>query len=255
MYFVVFFIIGLFIGKFSNICADRWIPEESIWTKPKCSFCQKEIPWCDNLPVIGFLYSKGKCRYCHSPISLRYPIVELIMGIGCCHIFNLYGLSYTTVLLIFTSWIMMVAMITDVLDRIIPNELILVGVGAVIINGFFSPSTVSDIAIGFFGPALFLIITSMVVEILANTDCAIGGGDIKLMVVLGGLWGWQMPVIILVGGCYILATVYLAYAVIDMTQNKQTYVPMMVGFGIMFLYMLLNFPFDNGMFNFITMMF
>ncbi|MEW6261033.1 MAG: prepilin peptidase, partial [Thermodesulfobacteriota bacterium] len=79
--FILYFIIlsGLCIGSFLNVCIHRLPREESIvFPKSRCPKCGHPLAWYDNLPVIGFLLLRAKCRHCGMPISLRYPLVEII---------------------------------------------------------------------------------------------------------------------------------------------------------------------------------
>jgi len=75
------FILGLFIGSFLNVLIDRLPRDESVIKgRSYCDKCKKTLKWYDLIPVLSFLILGGKCRYCHSPISLYYPIVEIITG-------------------------------------------------------------------------------------------------------------------------------------------------------------------------------
>ncbi len=76
------FILGLFIGSFLNVLVDRLPREESIAKgRSHCEFCKHTLAWYDLVPVFSFIQLKGKCRYCRSPLSYYYPIVELTTGI------------------------------------------------------------------------------------------------------------------------------------------------------------------------------
>ena len=75
------FLLGLFIGSFLNVLVDRLPRDESVLKgRSHCEKCKKELAWYDLIPVLSFVLLKGKCRYCHNPLSFYYPVVELITG-------------------------------------------------------------------------------------------------------------------------------------------------------------------------------
>ncbi len=78
----IFFVLGLFVGSFLNVLADRFSEGESVVKgRSHCEKCKKTLKWNDLIPLLSFLMLRGKCRYCHSPLSFYYPIVELTTGI------------------------------------------------------------------------------------------------------------------------------------------------------------------------------
>ncbi|MDR2406464.1 MAG: prepilin peptidase [Deltaproteobacteria bacterium] len=90
------FFLGLSVGSFLNVVIYR-LPREglSIWRPSRsfCPNCQNQLRWHDNIPVLGYILLKGRCRYCQSPISVRYPLVELLSGILALSLYLRYGLS------------------------------------------------------------------------------------------------------------------------------------------------------------------
>jgi len=79
---MVFFIFGLFLGSFLNNIALRLEKKEDfLFSRSKCPYCQKILTWKELIPLLSFLIQKGKCTSCGSPISLRYPLVEIFTGL------------------------------------------------------------------------------------------------------------------------------------------------------------------------------
>lgn len=79
---ILIFLLGLFIGSFLNVLADRLSQGESIIKgRSHCDKCKKELAWHDLIPLLSFIILKGKCRYCHTRLSFYYPIIELTTGI------------------------------------------------------------------------------------------------------------------------------------------------------------------------------
>ena len=72
-------LVGLSIGSFLNVCICRWPADESVISPPsRCPGCNHELAWYDNVPILGYLWLRGACRYCQRPISIQYPIIELV---------------------------------------------------------------------------------------------------------------------------------------------------------------------------------
>ncbi|WP_322413548.1 prepilin peptidase, partial [Clostridium perfringens] len=88
------FIIGLCIGSFLNVCIYRIQREESIaFPASHCTNCGYELKWIDLIPIVSYLFLKGKCRKCSDKISLKYPLVELLNGFLYILLFIKYGLG------------------------------------------------------------------------------------------------------------------------------------------------------------------
>ncbi|MFZ5366299.1 MAG: prepilin peptidase [Patescibacteria group bacterium] len=77
---VFIFILGLCVGSFLNVLIYRLPHSLPITGRSKCPKCKKKILWYDNIPLLSFAFLRGKCRFCHSPISGYYPVVELLTG-------------------------------------------------------------------------------------------------------------------------------------------------------------------------------
>lgn len=134
---MTFFLLGLVVGSFLNVVIYR-LPRGLNFVKGRsfCPNCRKTIAWYDNLPLFSFIVLRGKCRRCHSPISLRYPVVELLTGIVTVLIlnfkfeilnqfliFNFKNLIETFLYLVFV-WALIAIFFIDLEHQIIPDETI-----------------------------------------------------------------------------------------------------------------------------------
>ncbi len=194
---VIFFILGLLIGSFINVCIYRLPKKESIVApRSYCPSCQHPVRSYDNIPVLSFLLLRGRCRDCHAVISWQYPAVELVHAVGYLLIFNQFGLSIETlVYAIFFSALLTITVI-DLYHQIIPDSISLPG----IVIGLLAASTVlstgpKDAVIGLLlGGGLFYAIAILSVVLLKKEG--MGGGDIKLVAMIGALLGWQKVILV-----------------------------------------------------------
>ena len=195
---ILIFALGLVIGSFLNVCIYR-LPQGLSIHSPRRSFCPEcrtIIRFYDNIPVLSYLFLRGRCRHCNTEISKVYPLVELMTGI--LFLFALYRFGPTLVLLhscLFISLLIPIAWI-DARWYIIPNVIILVGLitGAtatlLIALTHHNPGYLIDHLIGAVAGGASMALIAAVGTFLFRKR-AMGGGDIKLMVLIGlFLGGW-----------------------------------------------------------------
>ena len=188
---------GLILGSFLNVCIYR-LPRGQSVAVPRsyCPDCGRFIRWYDNIPLLSFLWLKGKCRFCNKKIPLRYPLVEAITGIFSCLVYLKFGggLAYLFYFLLLAAPLIAITFI-DLEHRIIPDSLSLPGILTGTLASFFLsglPGTkalinsLTGILAG--GGALFLV--SWFYEKLRHQE-GIGGGDVKLAAMLGAFFGWK----------------------------------------------------------------
>ncbi len=198
---LAFFLFGLIIGSFINVCIYRLPRNESVVFPPSsCTKCKNKIrPW-DNIPVISFLLLRGKCRFCRTPISSKYPLVELLHGIGFLFIFHEFGLSFQTpIYLLFFSSLVAVIFI-DLSHQIIPDVITLPGIviGVLAASTILPPGLLNSLIGLLLGGGLFYLVAVLSLAILKKEG--MGGGDIKLIAMIGAFLGWQA----------VLLTIFLA---------------------------------------------
>src|SRR3989304_8686246 len=108
------FLIGTMMGSAANALIDR-LPKNISWAKgrSKCDTCGHELNFWDLVPVLSYIFIRGKCRYCHSPIPVRNLFVELITGIGFLLIFNSGFMIYQSLLLLGVLWATVIIAVMD----------------------------------------------------------------------------------------------------------------------------------------------
>jgi leader peptidase (prepilin peptidase)/N-methyltransferase len=186
------FLMGLCIGSFLNVCIYR-LPESKSIVHPRsmCPNCDTLIPFYDNIPLFSYLWLKGQCRRCKVKISMRYPVVELLGGLLALGTYLRFGLTIETLIYyVFIAALLMVTFI-DLDHGIIPDVITLPGIPICFAASFALPDiTYKDALLGILigGGSLFLV--AWVYSILTKKD-GMGGGDIKLLAMMGAIVGWQ----------------------------------------------------------------
>ena len=199
----IIFAFGASVGSFLNVVIYR-VPEKLSLLHPpsRCSTCHHPLRPYDNVPVLGWVWLKGRCRYCRTPISPRYPLIEALTGGLFLMAFWHFGLSWVMIsswLLI--SWLICLTFI-DLDTLTLPNTLTQSGlVLGLFVQTFLltaGPSwTISTAAqgllIGIFGAVLGLWIFEIIgfLGSLLTSQTVMGGGDGKLAALLGAWLGWQ----------------------------------------------------------------
>ncbi|MDF2520917.1 MAG: Prepilin peptidase [Clostridia bacterium] len=189
---ILIFLLGLAIGSFLNVCIYRIPANESIAYPPShCPKCSHKLSALDLIPVLGYIINLGRCRYCKEKISLQYPIIELFTAVLFLFLFERFGLSiYFAKYAVLASLLIVIASI-DLKTQEIPDRLIVFGlIAGLLFNLYNIRINMVQGLLGFIlGGGSFLIIAMV-------TKGAMGGGDIKLMAVLGLFFGWQLTILI-----------------------------------------------------------
>ncbi|MCK5541049.1 MAG: prepilin peptidase [Desulfobacterales bacterium] len=186
------FMLGASAGSFYNVCIYRIPKKESIVTPgSSCPFCKKKIPFYLNIPVLSYFILQGKCKYCKHPFSLRYPIVEALTGVILVALYLKFGYSITTIFwFVFISILIIISFI-DIDYQIIPDIFSLPGIIIFATAPLFVPDiSVIDSILGILlgGGSLYFI--SITYYIIKKTE-GMGGGDIKLLAMIGAAIGWK----------------------------------------------------------------
>lgn len=128
---IVVFIFGISFGSFLNVCIHR-LPQEKSIIKPAsfCPKCKTPIKWYDNIPILSYLFLKGKCRACSAKISFRYPLIEFITGLFFLILYLKFGLSLLFVKFVFLFCLLILVSFIDIDYHAIPVYLCLLGIGA-----------------------------------------------------------------------------------------------------------------------------
>ena len=181
--------------------------------RSRCVACGAQIRARDNIPIVSWLWLKGRCRDCRAPISARYPLVELLTAACSLAIVHVYGFSWLCVAALAFTWIAIALAFIDLDTRLLPDALTLsllwLGL-AVNIDGSFID--LASAVIGAIAGYLFLWCVYWAFKLLTRKE-GMGYGDFKLLGALGAWFGWKaLPMLVLisslvgviVGGSYLL---------------------------------------------------
>jgi leader peptidase (prepilin peptidase)/N-methyltransferase len=204
IWYIVSIIFGAIVGSFLNVCIFRLPKEESIVTPGShCPHCKKLIKFYDNIPLVSYILLKGKCRHCHKPISFQYPLVEGITAFISLILFIKFGPSLTYIIYFVFVAALIVITVIDLYHQIIPDVISLPGIGVGLLASLILPQlTFFDSLIGFLlgGGSLFLVAT--LYQWLFKRE-GMGGGDVKLLAMIGAFLGWKAVILTILLGSLI----------------------------------------------------
>ena len=237
------FITGLCIGSFLNVVILRTLSEESIvFPASKCPKCQTPLKWWHNIPVLSYILLRGKCAFCKEPISIQYPIIELITGIIYTVLFMKFGVSFDTLFAWIFAALLIVIAGTDIKEKVVydVHTYTLIGFGllyAVVVTATaiyqihvagtpveFSKyillnNPLSMSILGAIEGALILEICARAGYLVAGTR-AFGEGDTFIAAGLGALFGWRTLLVVLALSVLIQVVLFLPIFVKGLIQNK-----------------------------------
>jgi len=183
---------GLLIGSFLNVCIVR-LPADLSVVRPgsRCPKCGTPIRWWDNIPVFSWLVLGGKCRSCKTRISLLYPVVELIVGLLFFGAVLQYGLTIEAVRAAIFGTLLLGIALTDGRTYLIPDEFTLGGLGLALVIALASGfQALLGALVGALVGFLVLWVVGAAGKWILKEE-AMGGGDIKMMAMVGAFLGWQ----------------------------------------------------------------
>jgi len=202
------FVFGLIVGSFLNVCICRLPKNESIVSPPShCPGCSYQIRWYDNIPLLSYLLLRGKCRGCGAHISLQYPLVELLNAVLTLLLFLRFGPTPAfAALFLFCSALVVITFI-DIEHQIIPDEISLPGVVIGFLLSFVIPGhTWLNSLLGILLGGGSLLLVAWAYHRFTGKE-GMGGGDIKLLAMMGAFLGWK-AVLFIVFASSLLGSVF-----------------------------------------------
>ncbi|MCM8818971.1 MAG: prepilin peptidase [Candidatus Omnitrophica bacterium] len=228
----VIFILGLIFGSFANVCIYRLPKGKSIiYPSSFCPNCNKPIKWYDNIPLLSYIILKGKCRYCKSKISFRYFIVELLTGLLFFIIYKKFGLSYLNFVFdIFVLSLIIVSFI-DIDTFLISDVIVIPGIFLGLFFSFLFPKIhnmerLNSFLYSFIGAIVgggVLIFLAIIGKLLFKKE-AMGGGDVKLLAMIGAFLGWK-PILLTLFFASVIGVLISLILIMMKKKKVDDYIP------------------------------
>ena len=222
--YIFIFCLGLVLGSFLNLVATRLSIGKGI-NNPKrsyCEFCNHTLSAIDLVPVLSFIFNKGKCRYCKTKLSFFYPITEILCGFLYITSYNVFGFSYQFIVAILLSSLLIMVIVSDINYLIIPDEItVFISISLVVLSFIFSGFNITLINI-FNGILMFgFMYLLMCFGNFIFKKETLGGADIKLMFVIGFVVGPLSSLFTI----FLASVIALPVSIILMFKNKENIIP------------------------------
>lgn len=193
--YVITFIFGAIVGSFLNVCIYRIPRHKSIvFPSSRCPNCNSPISVLENIPIVSYIFLKGKCRDCGENISVRYPVVECLNAIIYMVVLWRFGLNWYSLICMAFASAMIVITFIDLDFQIIPDTItlpgILIGLACsifILIDPYNRPANIgimNSVIGALIGGGSFYLIALL-------SRGGMGGGDIKMMGMVGAFLGWK----------------------------------------------------------------
>ena len=202
--------LGLCFGSFLNVCILRLPHEQSLLRPPStCPRCHQPIAWRDNIPVVSWLLLRGRCRRCGAPISAQYPIIEASVAVLWVGAVLLYGPTVQALAAAILGTILIGIAVTDARHYLIPDEFtwggVVIGLALSLAGG--ATGFVNALIGAATGFGLLWIVAQA--GHWAFKEEAMGGGDIKMMAMVGAFVGWKGVLVTLLLGALLGSIVFV----------------------------------------------
>ncbi|MEN8256318.1 MAG: prepilin peptidase [Thermodesulfobacteriota bacterium] len=220
------FVFGAIVGSFLNVVILRLPdPEASVvFPGSHCPSCKTSLHWYENIPIISFLFLQGRCRTCQVKISIQYPLVELAMALLSFFLLQRFFISVEFLIYFVFAAALLVIIVIDFYHQIIPDRISLPGIVLGFAASFLLPGLAwQSSALGIlFGGGIFYAIAMG--YYLVTKRHGMGGGDIKLLAMIGAFQGWQaLPFVIFCSS--LLGTIVGLGAMVKQKKGGQTRIP------------------------------
>lgn len=220
------FLFGAVVGSFLNVVILRLPDREQsiVYPASHCPQCSTPLHWYENIPLISFLALRGKCRTCKAKISWRYPAVELSMALLSMALFDRFHLGFDFFFYFIFTAALLVIIFIDIHHQLIPDVISLPGILLGFGGSFFSSSVSwqqSALGILLGGGTLYAL--ALGYYLLAKRD-GMGGGDIKLLAMIGAFLGWQSLLYVIFASS-VLGSIIGVAAMFKQKKGGQTRIP------------------------------
>lgn len=226
---IMIFILGLIFGSFYNVVGYRLPNNMSIvFPQSHCPNCNHKLKFYELIPVLSYIFLLGRCKVCKKRISFSYPFFEIVTGILFLISYVQFGLSLKFFISITFISILIIISISDIRYYIIPDEVLIIGSILLIIE-FITNSYINNL--GFINGVLIKILNGLgsfailyLFKVFGDTVFqkeSLGGGDIKLLFIIGLVLGFDMSIVAI----FIASFIALPLSIISLIKNDNNILP------------------------------
>ena len=192
--------------------------------RSRCSHCGHQISALENIPVISYLFLKGRCASCESPISIQYPLVELFSGIVSVAVAVHFGVSIQTFFALILSWSLIAASGIDIGHKLLPDSITLPLLWLGMLLAYFSVFVDLETSVlGAMAGYMSLWSVYIVFKLITGKE-GMGHGDFKLLAMLGAWMGWKLLFVIILTSSLVGATIGISMILLKKT-SRATQIP------------------------------
>ena len=219
-------VFGAVIGSFLNVVILRLPQDDESISFPgsHCPKCQQPLRWYENIPIVSYVALRGKCKTCQQSISIQYPLVELMMTVLAILLCYRFALSFDFFFYFAFCAALLVIIFIDIQHQIIPDRIslpgILIGFAGSFYNGLV---TWQQSALGILLGGGVLYVVAYTYYTITKRE-GMGGGDIKLLAMIGAFLGWQSLLYVVFSSSLVGSVVGVA-AMVKQGKGGQTRIP------------------------------
>ena len=220
---ILFFIFGTIFGSFYNVVGYRLpLGQSLIYPSSHCTKCNHKLGFLELIPIVSYLFLRGKCKNCGQKVSCFYPIFEFLSGILFMVSYLIFGYSIDLVIALIFISMLLIIIISDYQTFIIPDEVLITSIILLIIP-IILKSGIKGLGLSILSGAIAFSIMFLLKKLgdFMFKKESMGGGDIKLMFVFGLVLGWQTSIL----SIFIASIIGLPISLILLNKNKSHEIP------------------------------
>ena len=203
-------VLGLCVGSFLNVCIYRLPRRQSLASPPsRCPRCERPLRWYHNIPLVSWIALRGRCAYCQAPISIQYPIIELLTALVWVLIVWMTPVGWLLASRLVLATALIVLFMIDLEHQLLPNVITLPGILVGLAFSFVAPPGPVDSFLGILlgGGVLYGIAAAYY---LLRKEEGMGMGDVKMLAMVGAFLGWKAVLLTLVLSSFAGAVIGMA---------------------------------------------
>lgn len=222
-YYVMFFIVGLIFGSYFNVLGLRIPRKESVtFSRSHCENCNHVLKWYELIPILSFIFQKGRCSKCRTKLSMLYPFTELTTGLLFLVSYHSFGFSLDLVISLTLVSTFIIVLVSDLTYLIIPDQFIIIpSIIIIIVNTIAKGITYSLIQILYGLLAFSLMYLIMILGNKLFKKESLGGADIKLMFLVGVTLDPMLMIVVI----FLASVIALPVSLFLLIKNKEHVIP------------------------------